>query len=274
MHVSLVPVLGSGEQKSKPTQHSVRALMASGIQPDLVLCRCRDPIDEALRRKLAMFCQVDDGNMLTVADVSNIYHVPLLLHNQGAASRIGSLVRAAESATPMVVRCSRVRLCGQLGMDIDPAPGVEAWKHLATAVDTAVDEVHIALVGKYTGLQDSYLSVLKALKHSAVACNRRLVVDWVEAETLEAGRGEGGTEECVGLQPAVRSRVPRLAHSLRCVAVTTGPRPHGRCWRVRMACLFQADSAPEAPTARSLPSSTLAHPASRSWGCAWACSAW
>ena len=99
MHVSLVPVLGSGEQKSKPTQHSVRALMASGIQPDLVLCRCRDPIDEALRRKLAMFCQVDDGNMLTVADVSNIYHVPLLLHNQGAASRIGSLVRAAEAAT-------------------------------------------------------------------------------------------------------------------------------------------------------------------------------
>lgn len=90
--MSLVPTVGSGEQKTKPTQHSVRQLMSAGISPDFVLCRCQVPIEEATRRKLAFFCQVPPEHLLSVADVSNIYHVPLLLHKQQAAKKVGKLV--------------------------------------------------------------------------------------------------------------------------------------------------------------------------------------
>ena len=111
VHVSLVPVLGSGEQKTKPTQHSVRQMMSAGIQPDVVLCRCRDAIDEATRLKLAFFCGVESQNLLTVADVSNIYHVPLLLQAQGAATNIGRLVRRGSRWRCRSLDCPRQGAC-------------------------------------------------------------------------------------------------------------------------------------------------------------------
>ena len=97
-------------------------------------------------------------------------------------------------------------------MDVDPERGLDSWKFLAASVDNAEKEVHIALVGKYTGLQDSYLSVLKALKHSAIACARRLVVDWVESEDLEGGDGDDAPSQCV---PALRVAACVLRHSRR-----------------------------------------------------------
>ena len=168
VHVSLVPVLGSvGEQKTKPTQHTVKELRSVGLNPDVILCRSAAPLLLGTREKLALFCQVPPGHVLTVHDVPNIYHVPLLLEAQGV--------------TGIIAR--------KLGLAL-PSPaleGLRAWRTLADSVDKASVEVRIALVGKYTGLQDSYLSVIKALQHAAIAANRRLLVDWVDATALEPG---------------------------------------------------------------------------------------
>lgn len=96
---------------------------------------------------------------------------------------------------------------------MDPTPGLDSWKFLAASVDNAEKEVRIALVGKYTGLQDSYLSVLKALKHSAIACARRLVVDWVESEDLEGGEGDDAPSQCVTAVPLYAHAVSDRGHA-------------------------------------------------------------
>lgn len=145
VHVSLVPVLGSvGEQKTKPTQHSVKELRSVGVAPDVVICRSARTLERGTRDKLALFCQVPPENVLTVHDVPNIYHVPMLLHEQGAAAIVSSRLRLPLPQAPEVA----------LG----------AWRALADTVDSVRAQVRIALVGKYTGLQDSYLSVIKALQ--------------------------------------------------------------------------------------------------------------
>jgi CTP synthase len=112
---------------------------------------------------LALFTQVATSNVLAIHDVSNIYHVPIIMAEQGVHHIIASA----------------------LELPLAAAPSLGPWQRLADAVDTASEDVRIALVGKYTGLSDSYLSVLKSLKHASIACKRRLVVDWVDAETLE-----------------------------------------------------------------------------------------
>ena len=163
--MSLVPVLGSvGEQKTKPTQHTVKELRSVGLNPDIILCRSAAPLSASTREKLALFCQVPSEAVLTVHDVPNIYHVPLLLESQG------------------VVRI----IARKLRLNLFQEPQIDAWRALADIVDSATEEVRIALVGKYTGLQDSYLSVIKALQHAAIAVGRRLLVDWVDATALEA----------------------------------------------------------------------------------------
>ena len=165
VHVSLVPMLGSvGEQKTKPTQHTVKELRSVGLNPDIILCRSATPLASGSREKLAMFCQVPPEQVLTVHDVPNIYHVPLLLEAQGATRIIARKLRLALPAG---------------------TPSLGPWRSLAAAVDAAEAEVKIALVGKYTFLQDSYLSVIKSLQHAAIAAGRRLLVDWVDATALE-----------------------------------------------------------------------------------------
>lgn len=164
IHVSLVPVLGSvGEQKTKPTQHSVKELRSVGLNPDFLICRSAAALSKSTCEKLALFCQVPPDHVLTVHDVSNIYHVPLLLHAQGAAD--------------MIAR--------KLKLELPQPPSLALWREIAESVDTFTSEVRIALVGKYTGLQDSYLSVIKSLQHAAIAAKRRLVVDWIDASALE-----------------------------------------------------------------------------------------
>jgi len=166
VHVSLVPVLGSvGEQKTKPTQHTVKELRSVGLNPDIILCRSAQKLSTSTREKLALFCQVAPANVVTVHDVSNIYHVPLLLQEQGVADIVMARLQLAPRHPPQL----------------------QPWIDLAHKIDTYTEEVRIALVGKYTGLQDSYLSVIKSLQHAAVAVGRRLVVEWIDATALEAG---------------------------------------------------------------------------------------
>ncbi|XP_008786810.2 CTP synthase-like isoform X2 [Phoenix dactylifera] len=165
VHISLVPILNVvGEQKTKPTQHSVRRLRGFGFTPDILACRSAKPLDENVKEKLSLFCHVPAANIVTLYDVANIWHIPLLLKNQKAHEAI-------------------LRRLGLLGVAREPK--LDEWMSRAETVDTLHDPVRIAMVGKYNGLSDSYLSVLMALEHASIACHRKLVVDWVSASDLE-----------------------------------------------------------------------------------------
>jgi len=166
IHVSLVPVIGVvGEEKTKPTQHSVATLRSLGLNPHLLACRSSSPLGEATKEKLALFCHVPANQVLTMHDVSNIWRVPLLLEEQGAHRTV----------------CDILGLKGAAQIDL------VKWKlSLADRWDSLEQEVSIAMVGKYTDLSDAYLSVNKALQHACLAASRKLKVEWIEAGFLEA----------------------------------------------------------------------------------------
>ncbi|XP_061368735.1 uncharacterized protein LOC133311597 isoform X2 [Gastrolobium bilobum] len=165
VHVSLVPVLNAvGEQKTKPTQHSVRQLRGLGLTPNFLACRSSKELDDNVKEKLAQFCHVPLSNILTLYDVPNIWHIPLLLRDQKAH---GTILKALNM--------------GSVAME----PNFKEWVDRTKVYDSFHESVRIAMVGKYTGLSDAYLSVLKALLHASVARNRKLVVDWVPAGDLE-----------------------------------------------------------------------------------------
>ncbi|MED6132752.1 hypothetical protein PIB30_021724 [Stylosanthes scabra] len=165
IHVSLVPVLNVvGEQKTKPTQHSVRQLRGLGLTPNLLACRSTKILDDNVKAKLAQFCHVPMSNIVNLHDVLNIWHIPLLLKDQKAHEAI-------------------LKALNLLG--VAKEPNLKEWTTRTKAYDKCHETVRIAMVGKYTGLSDAYLSVLKALLHAAVARNRKLVVDWVPAGDLE-----------------------------------------------------------------------------------------
>ena len=160
VHVSLVPVMGPvGEQKTKPTQHTVKELRGLGISPDVLVCRASAPLEDETRNKLAEFCHVSPNAVISAHDVSNIYRVPLMLEKQG--------------------------MCEALKIDCSKTDVLVKWEEMADRVDNLGDDVHISIVGKYTGLTDSYLSVIKGLQHASYAVNRTLVIDWIEASNLE-----------------------------------------------------------------------------------------
>jgi len=165
IHVSLVPVLSVvGEQKTKPTQHSVRGLRSLGLMPDILACRSTMELDDNVKAKLSQFCHVPDKNIITLYDVSNIWHVPLLLKDQKAHEAILKVLNlSCVAAEPELVE----------------------WTNRAKLCDKLHEPVRIAMVGKYTGLSDSYLSVLKALLHASVACRKKLIIDWVLSSDLE-----------------------------------------------------------------------------------------
>jgi len=168
IHVSLVPVVGSvGEQKTKPTQSSVRDLRGLGLSPDMIACRSSKPLDAEIKNKISMFCHVKPENVIGVHDCNSLYHVPLLLHSQGVLDIIREKLKIAPN--------------------VDPTSGnlFRKWVELTKRHDRLQDTTTIVLVGKYTNLQDSYISVSKALQHAAMACNRKLVINWVEATDLE-----------------------------------------------------------------------------------------
>nr|CAB3466148.1 unnamed protein product [Digitaria exilis] len=165
IHVSLVPVLGVvGEQKTKPTQHSVRELRALGLTPDLLACRSAQPLIGSVKEKLSQFCHVPVENILNIHDVPNLWHVPLILRNQKAHEAI----------------IKQLNLAGSAGQ-----PELRDWTEMAESYDNLKNSVKIALVGKYTNLTDSYLSVVKALLHASVACSLKPSIQWIAASDLE-----------------------------------------------------------------------------------------
>jgi CTP synthase len=162
IHVTLVPYIGaSGELKTKPTQHSVKELRSIGIQPDFIVCRSDRPIDSGIRRKIALFCDVDPDAVVSAQDASSIYQVPMNLHEQ--------------DLDVMVI--DRLGLdCGELEM--------EDWRAFVRHQDGLAESVDIALVGKYVQLPDAYLSVTEALSHAGIHHEHMVNVHWVDAESI------------------------------------------------------------------------------------------
>ena len=172
VHVSLVPVMGPvGEQKTKPTQHSVKELRGLGIIPDILVCRSTQPMTEETKQKLAAFCHVSADAVMSTHDVPNIYHVPLMLEEQG--------------------------LCRILGVECNATNLLAEWKEMAYGLDLLEEEVTIAMVGKYTDLSDAYLSVIKSLQHAAMKVERKLTINWIEASHLENEWKTNSNEEWV-----------------------------------------------------------------------------
>eukprot|EP01117_Protostelium_nocturnum_P005698 TRINITY_DN2056_c0_g2_i1.p1 TRINITY_DN2056_c0_g2~~TRINITY_DN2056_c0_g2_i1.p1 ORF type:complete len:569 (-),score=227.13 TRINITY_DN2056_c0_g2_i1:36-1742(-) len=169
-HVSLVPSVGkSQELKTKPTQQSVRELRALGLSPDAIFCRSSQPLPNSVKEKISQFCHVPSSNVISVHDVSNIYRVPLLLEPQD----VHGIIYNTLHLTPP-------------NQTIESLKG---WEQLAERYDrlhnTELKAVHIAVVGKYTTLDDAYHSVTSALQHASLEIEERLVLDWVEASDLE-----------------------------------------------------------------------------------------
>ncbi|EPY50859.1 CTP synthase Cts1 [Schizosaccharomyces cryophilus OY26] len=171
IHVSLVPVI-NGEQKTKPTQQAIRDLRSLGIMPDLIACRCKLPLEENVIEKISLFCHVGPEQVLAVHDVSSTYHVPQLLENK----LLDFLkIRFKSDQIPI----------SSVNADAGSVMW-NSWKLLTSGHDRLFQKVSIVLVGKYTHLKDSYISVIKALEHSAMRCGRKLDLQWVEASHLEA----------------------------------------------------------------------------------------
>ncbi|XP_005101248.1 CTP synthase 1 isoform X2 [Aplysia californica] len=168
VHVSLIPQpKTTGEQKSKPTQSSVRELRGLGLSPDVIVCRSVTPLAENVKDKISLFCHVDPEQVYCVHDVTSIYRVPLLLQGQGADD---FLIKRLQLQTSQVSRSKHL---------------IARWRELADRHDRLLKEVSIVLVGKYTELSDSYASVIKALQHASLAANHRLDLKCIEAADLE-----------------------------------------------------------------------------------------
>jgi CTP synthase len=168
VHLTLVPYIGAaGELKTKPTQHSVRDLRSIGIQPDVLLCRTDRFLDAEIKRKIALFCDVDEEAVITAKDVSSIYEVPLVLAKEGL-DRI---------------------ILKRLHLPLTEAR-MEAWEDLVDRIRNPKDEITIHVVGKYVGYEDSYKSLNEALYHGGFKHRLRVNIRWVEAEALEQPGGE------------------------------------------------------------------------------------
>ncbi|KAJ2302681.1 CTP synthase ura7 [Coemansia sp. RSA 2706] len=173
IHVSLVPVVGAvGEQKTKPTQASVRDLRGLGLSPDILACRSAQPFEDGIREKLSMFCQVTPQQVFSVHDCESLYHVPVLLRQQGLIDVLAKRLELGQLDIPSEIAHEGEQLWAQ-------------WREFARRRARDLDVVTIAVVGKYTYLADSYISVVKALEHAALNVNRQVKLSWVEASDLE-----------------------------------------------------------------------------------------
>ena len=164
MHVTLLPWIASaGEMKTKPTQHSVKELRSIGIQPDILVCRCDRPLAPRLKQKLSEFCDVPEECVITSQDAKSIYEVPLMLEREGMAEQVLDLLQMEQ------------RL-----------PNLVQWQSLVQKLYTPKYNVEIAIVGKYVGLGDAYISVVEALQHAAISTHGQLRLRWVNSETLDS----------------------------------------------------------------------------------------
>lgn len=165
IHVTLVPyIAAAGEVKTKPTQHSVAALRQIGIQPDILLCRAEVALDAGIRRKIALFCNVEPDCVFTAQDVPTIYAVPLHLHDQGLDHKVTELLNIWSRE-----------------------PDLTEWRRIERRALEPSGEVEIAIVGKYVGLTDAYKSLNEALRHGGFANDVRVTLRYVDSEELEKG---------------------------------------------------------------------------------------
>ncbi|CCK71018.1 CTP synthase URA7 KNAG_0F03560 [Huiozyma naganishii CBS 8797] len=181
IHVSLVPLI-HGEEKTKPTQAAIKDLRSLGLVPDMIACRCARVLEKSTIEKIAMFCHVGPEQVVNVHDVNSTYHVPLLLLEQKMIDYLHDRL----NLTSIELSEEDVEKGGHL---------LKKWKATTGNFDSSMDTVKIALVGKYTNLKDSYLSVIKALEHSSMMCRRKLEIKWVEATDLEPEMQEADKEK-------------------------------------------------------------------------------
>ncbi len=172
VHLTLLPHLSNGELKTKPTQHSVRTMRSMGVQPDLILCRSDYDLTDDVCNKISLYCDVEPEAVVRIPTLESIYEAPVLLEESG----IGELVMK------------------KLGLK-GGQPDLASWRKFKNFSDPDIEEVEIAVVGKYVELQDSYISVKEALKHAAWNNHRRLKLHWIQSEEL------------IGLGAAERRRV-------------------------------------------------------------------
>ena len=166
IHVTLVPfIAAAGELKTKPTQHSVRDLTSLGIQPDVLVCRCEQPLPDSERAKIALFCNVSKEAVIPALDASSIYGVPLQYHAEGLDGQV----------------------LAAFGIKDAPPPGLQRWEEIMERLDHPEGEVTIGVVGKYTGLKDAYKSLQEALVHGGIANRVTVNIKWLDAEMFEQG---------------------------------------------------------------------------------------
>jgi CTP synthase len=177
VHVTLVPFIGpSGEQKTKPTQHSVTELRGRGIQPDAIVCRSDRPIHARLKEKISQLCDVPEEGIVSAVDAAHLYEIPLVLHDEGLDTYVCRVLRLEEHEA-----------------DLDD------WRALVQRVHAADQRVRIGLVGKYVNLPDAYLSVVEALRHGGYACGARVEIDWIASDDAEGLLAEGRLRELDGI---------------------------------------------------------------------------
>ena len=198
VHVTLVPFIGpSGEQKTKPTQHSVTELRSRGIQPDAIVCRSEAPISADLKRKISNLCDVPVEGVVNAADARNLYEIPLVLHEEGLDTL----------------------LCRQLGLAGDPID-LSDWEALVARVENATTPVRIGVIGKYVSLPDAYLSVVEALKHGGFHHGADVDIEWIQAEEVEGLLAAGRLRDLDGIvipggfgERGVEGKIAAAAHA-------------------------------------------------------------
>ena len=177
VHVTLVPYIATSEElKTKPTQHSVAELRSKGIHPDVIIVRSDREIDDAVRKKINLFCDVEPKAVISAPDAQDIYEVPLVLHEGGLDAVV----------------------CDRLGLVTGP-PNLDGWRAMVKRARSATQEVTIGIVGKYVGLRDAYLSVAEALRHAASAETLRLDLRWIPSDELTGLLADSYLDELDGI---------------------------------------------------------------------------
>lgn len=162
IHVTLIPYLAkSGEMKTKPTQHSVKELLSVGIQPDIIVCRTEHPINEDMKSKIALFCNVEKDCVIENLDASTLYQVPLMLEKEGLARIV----------------CRKLNIA-------DTEPDLTEWEEIIEKDLNRKDKVRIALVGKYVELHDAYISIVESLHHAGIHNATKIEIDWINSENI------------------------------------------------------------------------------------------
>ena len=177
IHVCLVPYIsGSDEFKSKPTQHSVKEIMAVGIHPDIIVTRSDEEVPDEIRKKISLFCNVSEDCVIDNKTLSSLYEVPLMLHKQ----KMDDVV------------------CRELGLEEKPVD-LSEWQKMVEAIHNRKGEIQIALVGKYVKLHDSYLSIVESLYHASFVVGKEVKIKWVDSDTVTDETAKEIFKDCKGI---------------------------------------------------------------------------